>query len=576
MINNLDVRKSADRILTILQGYQKYGFILPVRMGVLQFYEDYIGDSISYVNEYLNRLSLTEMAYNRKKTHLLMMFYVMKAKYKKDLHEADYDDFYHYYYLLMEILEGIPNVHEHFRSIRSFLEYRESKYTLTLKASVIFDPYDHKYFNSVREIMKDLNPPQFSSDGAFDLKSLESLENIKKISELFLLKGFCKRHFSPEVIRGTIRRFAFFCDMYELPLTLDVAYYWAYEIVERFNRNYAGKYYGIIFKYAELLTAGNVGFSSRNTKRRKEMTDSLPEWAWDYATSFIRYRERLGYEENTLTTDKRCIIRLVDHAVSYGISSFEEMDELFLKYFRENDIHETAEGKNAYLSRIRTFLQYLSDSFSLEPLYLSVFLRNLKTAKEPPKVLDSEFMERMETYGEDYKDEEALRDYAMYLIALRTGLRITDIVKLKFSNILLKERAIITVQKKTMVELRTHMPVEVGNAIYRYVKFARPESDSEYIFLSQYAPHQPLSRSVANTALRRISRNIDMKMPNGFHVIRKTFATERIKKGMGLNKTAAALGHTGTENVKKYVSLDEKRMMKCPLSLEGIEMEEIK
>lgn len=71
--------------------------------------------------------------------------------------------------------------------------------------------------------------------------------------------------------------------------------------------------------------------------------------------------------------------------------------------------------------------------------------------------------------------------------------------------------------------------------------------------MSYSAPHNPLTRSVAVGILRRISKNIGMKSPNGFHVIRKTFATDRIKSGVGLNNTAAVLGHSDTENVKKYV-----------------------
>lgn len=575
-VSSNDVINCIKRIMGFVYEYQKYGFIFPTVMrNIMQFYEDNITDhDVMIIDEYFGHKELTEGKYKTTKTKILEMMYILKNQIGKSLASLDYYDFYDYYHMIFKIHNDVSDPYNYIRTIRLFLEYCEHNKVIAIKPSVIFDSYGHPYFEFILRFMKANTIPSFSSDEALDFHDYILPDKIKELALLYKSNGYQRRLYGYEHIYTSITRFLVFCDMNNLPFTKDVAYYWAYTIIREFIYSYSGTLYGFLSRYIDLIKTGSVSFSSRKLIRKKEF-ESLPAWAKEYAESFIRYRKRLGYSENTINMDRRCIIRLVEHAVSYGISSFDQMDDLFLKYFSENDHHQTGEGKNAYLCRTRIFFRYLSDTFSFKPLSASVFLRNTRTAKAPPKVLDESFVNAMESYQEKHHESEDLRDYAMYLIALRTGFRITDIVNLKFSSVSLKDMTITVMQKKTKREIITHLPVEVANAIYRYVKMGRPKSNSEYIFLSMVAPHDPLTRSVAVRILSNISKNIGMETPNGFHVIRKTFATDRIKSGAGLNNTAAALGHSDTENVKKYVSLDEKNMKKCPLSLDGIEMEEI-
>ena len=55
---------------------------------------------------------------------------------------------------------------------------------------------------------------------------------------------------------------------------------------------------------------------------------------------------------------------------------------------------------------------------------------------------------------------------------------------------------------------------------------------------------------------------------SGFHVLRKTFATNSLQNGVGLDDVVSALGHSTNDNVQHYLSLDDERMTMCSLSLE--------
>ena len=54
---------------------------------------------------------------------------------------------------------------------------------------------------------------------------------------------------------------------------------------------------------------------------------------------------------------------------------------------------------------------------------------------------------------------------------------------------------------------------------------------------------------------------------SGFHVTRKTYATQLLKNGVGADMVAEALGQRGTSSINRYLSLDSDRMRMCPLSL---------
>lgn len=54
----------------------------------------------------------------------------------------------------------------------------------------------------------------------------------------------------------------------------------------------------------------------------------------------------------------------------------------------------------------------------------------------------------------------------------------------------------------------------------------------------------------------------------GFHITRKTFATGLLNAGIEVGTIIDSLGHHTDSTVEKYLSLDEERMLMCPLSFE--------
>jgi len=111
------------------------------------------------------------------------------------------------------------------------------------------------------------------------------------------------------------------------------------------------------------------------------------------------------------------------------------------------------------------------------------------------------------------------------------------------------------------------MPTDVGNTLFRYITEERGRKDDPRIFLGEKAPHKPVGRATCGRALNTALPDRDVK-GSGFHVTRKTYATNLLRGGVGATIVADALGQRGTSSVHRYLSLDTERMRMCALSLE--------
>ena len=92
--------------------------------------------------------------------------------------------------------------------------------------------------------------------------------------------------------------------------------------------------------------------------------------------------------------------------------------------------------------------------------------------------------------GIDTTNPVGKRDYAMMLIGARLGLRIGDIINLKFNDIDWDKKEISIVQRKTKEPLNLPLPNDVGWAIIDYLKNGRPITDCENIFVVHNAPYK--------------------------------------------------------------------------------------
>lgn len=295
--------------------------------------------------------------------------------------------------------------------------------------------------------------------------------------------------------------------------------------------------------------------------------DRIPDWCRPVVDEFLRMKTAEGRAPSTIRMYKACVCRFCFAIGEMGAESFRTISAADVKRFNLNDRHATPAGKNAYNSRIKVFLQYLSENGLAENHFLFLALPCVCAARETlVMTLTKGEQERLRDIFQENDTAVSLRGKAMIQLGLYMGIRESDIISLTIDDIDWDNAAIRILQDKTDYEVALPMPVPVANALYRYIMKERPEMPARDIFIRKHAPFCKVGKGACRNELKKALP--ERSTPgSGFHVTRKTYATNLLDGDVTPQHVAEALGHRGLESVHRYLSLDERRMRLCGLSL---------
>ena len=258
------------------------------------------------------------------------------------------------------------------------------------------------------------------------------------------------------------------------------------------------------------------------------------------------------------------VTRFCEYLVSKSLNSFQDLTPILIKDFNLADVHKTAEAKNAYNCRIRKFLQYLERKEAVARGISISLYSNAAPRESIVTILSDEEKDVINQFGSAAHTSIELRDYAIVMIGLFMGLRSIDIVQIKLSDIDWEKQSIRVLQEKTDYEIEVPMPTEVGNAIYRYIKYGRPKTDCLSLFVKNRAPYDSVVRAVCADALRR---TLTLAKDVGFHITRRTFATDQLLNEVDQQTLIELMGHKDPSSLHRYLLHDEEKMRMFPISM---------
>ncbi len=148
------------------------------------------------------------------------------------------------------------------------------------------------------------------------------------------------------------------------------------------------------------------------------------------------------------------------------------------------------------------------------------------------------------------------RDASLVLFLLHTGLRLSEAIELRMTDIQLSERkGSVSVQNgKGNKQRSVPLNSEARKALRDWFD-VRPKS--EYLWMTVEGEHESLSGRTVQRILRRYARaaQIEELTP---HVCRHTFAKNLVDNEVGLEKVAALLGHSSLNTTRIYIAPSER------------------
>jgi integrase len=165
------------------------------------------------------------------------------------------------------------------------------------------------------------------------------------------------------------------------------------------------------------------------------------------------------------------------------------------------------------------------------------------------------------------------RNYAIFLLASRLGLRASDICALQFCNLDWERNVINLVQCKTGKEIEQPLLAVIGEAIVDYIRNGRPKSESKTIFLTAVAPYTPIGVSGLSGIISCVifKSGIDVKdRHHGSHCLRHSLATQLLNQGTTLPVISQTLGHSNSQTTMIYLGIDVNGLLSCSLDVPSV------
>ena len=168
------------------------------------------------------------------------------------------------------------------------------------------------------------------------------------------------------------------------------------------------------------------------------------------------------------------------------------------------------------------------------------------------------------------------RDYAIIMIALVTGLRAVDIIRLKLTDIDWRRGEINLIQAKTGQNLQLPLTTDIAEALQDYILNGRQKVREPQVFLRHRPPYRAFMDAVSIGDMYDEYREAAgyERVPfdgKGFHSLRRTVGTNLVTSDTPITDAAQILGKITPESMRKYIALDIPHLKECALGLSDIE-----
>lgn len=207
------------------------------------------------------------------------------------------------------------------------------------------------------------------------------------------------------------------------------------------------------------------------------------------------------------------------------------------------------------ISGIRSFYKYLliEEYIEQDPCEL-IELPNL--GRHIPEVLSVDEIDRIVNAIDDSKDE-AQRDRAIIEVLYGCGLRVSELVNLKLTDISWKEEFVRVIGKGNKQRLAP-ISTRALKQIEYYLPFRSSidvkKGEEDYLFISKRGKH--LSRITVFHIVKVLAERAGITKDISPHTFRHSFATHLLERGANLRAIQVMLGHESISTTEIYTHMD--------------------
>ena len=226
----------------------------------------------------------------------------------------------------------------------------------------------------------------------------------------------------------------------------------------------------------------------------------------------------------------------------------------FVEWLNEKSVSPRTQART--ISGIKSYFKYLlvEDKIISDPTSL---LESPKIGRTLPDILSMEEIDELIEAG-DVDKTEGQRNMAMLETLYSCGLRVSELVNLKLTNLFF-EQGFVKIEgkagKERLVPVSGRAVNEINKYLDGYRKGLKISSESENILFLNRRGKQ-LSRVMVFTIIKNLAEKIKLDKKISPHTFRHSFATHLINGGADLRAVQEMLGHESILTTEIYTHLD--------------------
>jgi integrase/recombinase XerD len=287
-----------------------------------------------------------------------------------------------------------------------------------------------------------------------------------------------------------------------------------------------------------------------------EIREQLPAAAQKILSEFSQHLRADGKSINTIDAYTIAVAQLLTK-IKFNLKrlSQKSVDGFF------SDFSGKVQTQNQKKNAIRKFLSYLGAA----GVHKSKIQIKTKDVRRPdPEYLTIQEQDKLLQYVKGLGEHSL--PYVIIRILLFTGLRIGELINLKFSDV--HENAITLRTTKSRSTRRKRLKRDIGAMLKSFMKARRekwplnnaPAGSNDYLFMSRHAgEYKPYTKQGITYIVKKYCREIGITKKISPHVFRHSFAFRYLTIGGSLKGLQHQLNHAGPESTAVYLHIADEQ-----------------
>lgn len=277
--------------------------------------------------------------------------------------------------------------------------------------------------------------------------------------------------------------------------------------------------------------------------------------------NFIAYmHETKDTSANTEMSYRRDLMKAKAFLQEHDVKDLKSVSEQDLKDYI-SDL--TMQGfKPATISRniasLKAFFHYLTAQGEVNK-DISIGLRAPKIEKKVPEIMTSEEIDALLAQPSGNSPKE-IRDKAMLELLYATGIRVTELISLKVSDVNLNVDTIVC--RDAHKQRTVPFGKLAKDALSRYLDGTREEmlEDKSSDVLFANCSGQPMSRQGFWKLVKYYTRKAGITADITPHTLRHSFAAHLVENGADLKSVQEMLGHSDISTTQIYANISQNKL----------------